>query len=257
MRQLFQNDIVVEKAFLSEAVCQKWTHTIFENPQIFGTDVEPQYGQMAAFYGMIEAGLNESYFRFAKKHNRFLLQHFPEVKDIISFAGETILSHSGLKPHALPIVPRDQQYFQIAGFNLQLASWHLYNIHIDTEGLIQYPASIFSAQTRAYTCLVSVKRTAQHTVKRGGDLDIWREHVLADQMDSFYKTNGFDARTKDNRVKHAYEEGTLILFDSFMPHVVLPFKVKKKQDRRISFVVHFNYRKTTAKNPFPHLEYWY
>jgi hypothetical protein len=257
MRQLFQNDIIFEKAFLSEAVCKKWTHTIFENPQIFGTDVEPQYGQMAAFYGMIEAGLNESYYRFAAKHNRFLLKHFPEVQDIIRYAGEKILIHSGLKPQALPIVPRDQQYFQIAGFNLQLASWDLYNIHTDTEGLIQYPASIFSKQTRAYTCLVSIKRTAQHTVKRGGDLDIWREHVLADQMDTFYKTNGFDAHSKNNRVKHAYEEGSLILFDSFMPHVVLPFKVKKKQDRRISFVVHFNYRKTTEKNPFPHLEYWY
>ena len=48
-----------------------------------------------------------------------------------------------------------------------------------------------------------------------------------------------------------------MIFDSFMPHVVLPFKVKKKADRRISLVMHFNYRKHTQRNPFPHLEYWY
>ena len=48
----------------------------------------------------------------------------------------------------------------------------------------------------------------------------------------------------------------LVIFDSFMPHVVLPFKVKKKADRRISLVMHFNYRKHTQRNPFPHLEYW-
>jgi hypothetical protein len=51
--------------------------------------------------------------------------------------------------------------------------------------------------------------------------------------------------------------GKLVIFDSFMPHVVLPFKVKKKADRRISLVIHFNYRKHTLRNPFPHLEYWY
>ena len=257
MNKLFQNDIIFEKGFLSADVCKKWESTIFENLQTFGTDVEPKYGQMAAFYGMVEAGLNESYFRFAAKHNRFLLKHFPEVKDIIAYAGERILTHSGLPAQALPVVPRDMQYFQIAGFNLQLASWSLYNIHTDTEGLIQYPESIFSPQTRAYSCIISIKRTAQHTLKRGGDLDIWRERVLADQLDKFYKPNGYEARSKDNRVKVAYEEGNLILFDSFMPHLVLPFKVKKKQDRRISFVVHFNYRKTTEKNPYPHLEYWY
>jgi hypothetical protein len=42
-----------------------------------------------------------------------------------------------------------------------------------------------------------------------------------------------------------------------MPHGVLPFKVRKKEDRRITFLVHFNYRKHTERNPFPHLEYWY
>jgi hypothetical protein len=42
-----------------------------------------------------------------------------------------------------------------------------------------------------------------------------------------------------------------------MPHGVLPFKVHKKEDRRITFLVHFNYRKHTERNPFPHLEYWY
>jgi hypothetical protein len=54
-----------------------------------------------------------------------------------------------------------------------------------------------------------------------------------------------------------YTVGNMVLFDSFMPHVVIPFKIKKKDDRRISFVVHFNYRKHTERNPFPHLEYWY
>jgi hypothetical protein len=39
--------------------------------------------------------------------------------------------------------------------------------------------------------------------------------------------------------------------------VVLPFKVKKKEDRRISMVVHFNYRHRTDINPYPHLEFWY
>mgnify|MGYP000114630903 CR=1 FL=1 len=54
-----------------------------------------------------------------------------------------------------------------------------------------------------------------------------------------------------------YTPGNMVLFDSFMPHLVRPFKVRKKADRRITLVVHFNYRKHTERNPFPHLEYWY
>ena len=77
---------------------------------------------------------------------------------------------------------------------------------------MQYPESIFNIKTRAYSCIIYIKRKAQ------------------------YKENNAD---------------------SFMPHGVLPLKVRKKQDRRITFLVHFNYRKHTERNPFPHLEYWY
>lgn len=257
MPRLFQNDFIVEEGFLQPEVCRQWARTIFQNPTIFGPDVAPQYGQMAAFYGMIEAGLNESYFRYAAKHNAFLTQHFPEIKEIIAYAGQRILTHSGLSSDALPVMPRDAQYFLMAGFNLQLASWKLYNIHTDTEGLLLYPDSIFKPETRAYSCVISIHRTAQHTQKRGGDLDIWRERYLAHELEHFYKADGVHARSKANRVKIPYHEGNLILFDSFMPHVVLPFKVKTKADRRISMVVHFNYRDRTEKNPFPHLEFWY
>jgi hypothetical protein len=65
------------------------------------------------------------------------------------------------------------------------------------------------------------------------------------------------AHSNAKRIKIPYNEGNLIVFDSFMPHVVLPFKVKKKEDRRISMVVHFNYRDRTDINPYPHLEFWY
>ena len=229
MKQLFQNDFIFEEGFLQPQVCQQWAQTIFEHPNIFGPDVDPHYGQMAAFYGMIEAGLNESYFRYAAQHNRFLKKHFPGIEDIIAYAGQKILTHSGLAADALPIVPRDAKYFLMAGFNLQLATWKLYNIHTDTEGLIQYPDSIFNADTRAYSCVVSVQRTAQHTEKRGGDLDIWQERYLAHELDHFYKSDGVHAHSKAKRNKIPYDEGNLILFDSFMPHVVLPFKVKKRK----------------------------
>ncbi len=43
----------------------------------------------------------------------------------------------------------------------------------------------------------------------------------------------------------------------FMPYVVRLFHVRSKADRRISFVMHFNYRSPTERNPFPHLEYGY
>jgi len=257
MKQLFQNDFIFEEGFLQPQVCQQWAQTIFAYPKIFGPDVDPHYGQMAAFYGMIEAGLNESYFRYAAKHNRFLKKHFPGIEDIIAYAGQKILTHSGLAADALPIVPRDAKYFLMTGFNLQLATWNLYNIHTDTEGLIQYPESIFKSDTRAYSCVISIQRTAQHTEKRGGDLDIWRERYLAHELDRFYKSDGVHAHSKANRIKIPYNEGNLIVFDSFMPHVVLPFKVKKKEDRRISMVVHFNYRHRTDINPYPHLEFWY
>ncbi len=187
MKQLFQNDFILEEGFLPSKICRDWAKTIFQHPKILGPDVAPHYGQMAAFYGMIEAGLNESYFRYAAQHNQFLTRHFPEVQDIIAYAGQTILSHSGLAPDALPVVPRDAQYFLMAGFNLQLATWKLYNIHTDTEGLIQYPESIFNTDTRAYSCVISIQRTAQHTEQRGGDLDIWRERYLAHELDGFYK----------------------------------------------------------------------
>ena len=257
MKKLFTNDYIIQEKFLSEDLCKRWEKKILSNLDIFGADVEPLYGQFAAYYGMIEAGLNESYYRFAEKHNKYLLKEFPEVADIISKAGRLILTHSGLKPDALPVVPRDKKYFQMGGFNLQLRSWNLYNIHTDTEGLLQYPASIFEEKTRAYSCVVSIKRTEQHVHHRGGDLDIWRQRVLAHELDDFYKRDGFSAKSKKLREKVPYEVGNMVLFDSFMPHVVVPFKVKKKDDRRISFVVHFNYRAKTERNPFAHLEYWY
>lgn len=257
MKKLFTNDYIIQENFLSEDLCKRWEKKILSNLDIFGADVEPLYGQFAAYYGMIEAGLNESYYRFAEKNNKYLLQEFPEVAEVISQAGRLILTHSGLKPDALPVVPRDKKYFQIGGFNLQLRSWNLYNIHTDTEGLLQYPASIFEEKTRAYSCVVSIKRTDQHVHRRGGDLDIWRQRVLAHELDGFYKRDGFSAKSNKLREKVPYKVGNMVLFDSFMPHVVIPFKVKKKDDRRISLVVHFNFRARTETNPFPHLEYWY
>ena len=257
MKKLFTNQLFVEPNFLSPALCQRWEDKILGNLETFGTDVEPEYGQMAAFYGMLESGLNESYYRYAEKHNRFLLKNFPEIRNVISRAGALILEKSGLAHDDLPIVPRDRKYFLIAGFNLQLNSWKIYNIHTDTEGLILYPASIFDKKTRAYSCVVSIKRSGQYINHRGGELDIWKERYLADQLESFYKADQIEARSKKAREKVDYSPGTMVLFDSFMPHVVLPFKVWKNADKRITLVVHFNYRKYTERNPFPHLEYWY
>ena len=174
MKKLFTNEYLVKKEFLSTALCQRWEKKIFDNLDIFGSDVEPQYGQLAAYYGMIESGLNESYYRFADKHNKYLRKEFPEIEEIIEAVAALILDLSGLPPGALPIVPRDKKYFLMAGFNLQLRSWHLYNIHTDTEGLLLYPESIFKKSTRAYSCVISIKRTAQYVNDRGGDLDIWQ-----------------------------------------------------------------------------------
>jgi hypothetical protein len=257
MKKLFTNQVFIENNFLSPAIRTRWGKMVFDNLATFAPDMEPKYGQMAAYYGMIEAGLNESYYRFADKHNKFLFKNFPEIKHTIQYLGDYILQKSGLPTGALPIVPRDKKYFLMAGFKIQLCSFNLYNIHIDTEGLIQDPESIFNANTRAYSCIISIKRTAQHENDSGGDLDIWRERYLAHQMDDFYKKDGVRARSKENRHRVSYEAGKLIVFDSFMPHVVLPFKVRKKEDRRITFLVHFNFRKHTERNPFPHLEYCY
>lgn len=257
MRKLFVNDYVVKKGFLSPELCRRWEKKIFDNLERFGPDVEPEYGQMAAYYGMIESGLNESYYRYAAAHNKYLLKEFPELKEILATLGAMILQHSGLKPGALPVVPRDPKYFLYCGFNLQLKSWNLYNIHTDTEGLLLYPESIFKQTTRAYSCVISIKRSAQYTKDRGGDLDLWHERYLAHELDDFYKADGYSARSLKQRRKIPYDVGNLVLFDSFMPHVVIPFQVRKNDDRRISFVMHFNYRKHTERNPFPHLEYWY
>ncbi|MFZ2738612.1 MAG: hypothetical protein WBI20_13160 [Burkholderiaceae bacterium] len=257
MKKLFTNDYFVKKGFLGTDLCERWEKKIVGNLEIFGPDVEPQYGQMAAYYGMIESGLNESYYRFAEQHNKYLLKEFPEVKGIIKTLGELILERSGLQPDALPVVPRDKKYFLMAGFNLQLKTWTLYNIHTDTEGLLQYPEAIFNKDTRAYSCVISIKRTAQYVKERGGDLDIWQERYLAHELDDFYKSDGYAAKSLKNRKKIPYDAGNLVVFDSFMPHVVIPFDINKKSDQRISFVIHFNYRKHTERNPFPHLEYWY
>lgn len=257
MKKLFTKQLFVEPNFLHPTVCQRWEEKIWSNLEIFGPDVDPTYGQMAAFYGMLEAGLNESYYRFAEQHNRFLVKNFPEVRSVIARAGAMILEKSGLPPNALPIVPRDRKYFLMAGFNLQLQDWMIYNVHTDTEGLLLYPASIFDANTRAYSCVVSIKRTAQHTNNRGGELDVWTERYLADELELFYKPDRIHARSLKSRVKVDYSPGTMVLFDSFMPHVVRPFKVRTKRDKRITLVIHFCYRKQTQRNPFAHLEYWY
>ena len=90
MKKLFTNDYVVWESYLSAEVCARWEKKIFDNLDIFGSDVEPAYGQMAAYYGMIEAGLNESYYRFADRHNKYLLKEFPEAAGIIADAGRLI-----------------------------------------------------------------------------------------------------------------------------------------------------------------------
>lgn len=257
MKKLFTKQLFVTPNFLNPDVCQRWEEKIWSNLEIFGPDVEPAYGQMAAFYGMLEAGLNESYYRFAEQHNRFLVKNFPEVRSVIARAGAMILEKSGLPPNALPIVPRDRKYFLMAGFNLQLQDWTIYNVHTDTEGLLLYPASIFDTNTRAYSCIVSIKRSAQHTNNRGGELDVWTDRYLADELELFYKPDRIHARSLHSRVKVDYSTGTMVLFDSFMPHVVRPFKVRTTRDRRITLVIHFCYRKQTQRNPFAHLEYWY
>lgn len=257
MKKLFTNDVIIEKQFLGPDVCKEWEKTILSNLKVFGSDVEPSYGDLAAYYGMIEAGLNESYYRYADSHNKLLGKMFPQIDSIIQRIGMQIFTKSKLPTNALPIVPRDAKYFLKAGFNIQLATWDMYNIHTDTEGLIQYPESIFNKNTRAYSAVISIKRTSQYTKQCGGDLDVWKERYTADELDAFYKADGCTAHSIKNRIHIPYEVGTLALFDSFMPHVVIPFEVNKKDDRRITFVVHFNYRDRTEKNPFPHLEYWY
>jgi hypothetical protein len=40
-----------------------------------------------------------------------------------------------------------------------------------------------------------------------------------------------------------------------MLHLVLPFKMKKKDDPRISFVLRFNDRKPKERKPIAHLEH--
>ena len=102
--------------------------------------------------------MNESYYRFAKKHNHFLLKNFPQVKDLIRQMGERILEKSGLPANAIPVIPRDKKYFLVAGFKIQSKSFNMYKIHIDTEGLLQSPGSIFNLNTRAYSCIVSIKK---------------------------------------------------------------------------------------------------
>ena len=58
MKKLFTNDYIIVDNYLSDEVCQRWEKKILSHLDIFGADVEPAYGQMAAYYGMIEAGLN-------------------------------------------------------------------------------------------------------------------------------------------------------------------------------------------------------
>ena len=70
--------------------------------------------------------MNESYYRYAEKHNKYLQKEFAEIKTIVKTIGAMILQHSGLPPDSLPLVPRDKKYFLMAGFNLQIKSWALY-----------------------------------------------------------------------------------------------------------------------------------
>lgn len=259
MKQLFTNDLIIKEGFFAKSVCNDIEKKLLSNPEVFGCDTEPTYGSMAPFYGMIEAGLNESYFRYAKEHNALLMSNFPYLYDEIIKIGKEILRKSELPVNALPIVPRDKEYFLIGGFNIQKRSWLFYNAHTDTEGLIATPKAIFDPDTRAYSAVVSIKRTAQHTVNNGGDLTVWKVRLLADELDDFYKKDGFKVKKEYNPYANTipYEVGNLVIFDSFMPHVVELFKVKEEKDYRISFVVHFNYRERTEVNPFPHLEFWF
>ena len=48
------------------------------------------------------------------------MKEFPELKGLVEKVGEMILDKSGISRGAIPIVPRDHQYFLIAGFNIQL-----------------------------------------------------------------------------------------------------------------------------------------
>ena len=46
-----------------------------------------------------------------------------EIKNIIKRVGEIILTKSGIPREVIPVVPRDKQYWLIAGVNIQLHDW--------------------------------------------------------------------------------------------------------------------------------------
>lgn len=114
--------------------------------------------------------------------------------------------------------------------------------HIDLEGLAPYPPVMFDRGAAAFSAVLCVAAPA-----RGGDLLIWPEkRYFADTAENL-------PVRKADAVRLSCRAGDLLIFDSFLPHMIDAYEVDDEAPWRVTGVIHFLLR----EEPYPHWEYWF
>jgi hypothetical protein len=206
-----------------------------------------------AYYKMIGSGSLHTYHSQAAENNGMLIHFFPNIQRVIEKLGECLEGPEGGSGYI--VKPRSLEYWGLCGFAVVntpeeagiLAD--LYDsgegIHADYEGLSPYPHMMVDHQTFAYSAIISVAQP-----ERLGGLKIFKKRLLANEFDD---QQADLVSGKIPSVQLTYEPGMATVFDSFLPHAIIPPVFSEAHPERIVLVVHYLYQ----SKPFPHFECWY
>lgn len=224
--------------WVSKEQCSGWLETVILNSDKWETrfDYINAYGN--CWYLDIEAGLLHYYHANAKCTND-LLAGLPGFVDALKSSAKFLVAPDGAT--GLPARARHENlgpYWVEAGVVLMNQGTAGVE-HADYEGLAPYPQMLFDPKTRAYSAVLCLAEA-----ESGGNLRIWKEHVLADQEPEF----------RDSSCEEVtYKAGALVLFDSFCYHQITGSVLSDDHRYRAIGALHFLYRET----PYPHWEYWF
>lgn len=224
--------------YTSPAQCSQWLEIVLNNPDKWETRFDYIHSYGNCWYLDIEIGMLHYYHANAAKTNE-LLSTLPNLVSSLASSSRYLLSADGSSN--LPSRPRHANlgpYWVEAGLILMTGESEG-AIHADYEGLSPYPDKLFDPETRAYSAVLCLA-----TGESGGNLKIWKKHVLANETPP-------DDNSYFEEV--IYKQATLALFDSFCYHQISSSVLTDDHRYRAVAAMHFLYK----EEPYPHWEYWF
>jgi hypothetical protein len=218
--------------------CQRWLSDAQADKGFWLNRFEFINSYGSAWYLDIEAGLLNNYHANAMATNE-RLGKLDGLVERLSSVSASLVAPDGRTN--LPCRPRRENlgpYWSDAGLIVNTRGTEG-QVHADYEGLAPYPAKLFSADTRAYSAVLSLAKP-----KIGGNLKIWlRRHLGNEEPD----LEDFTSQVVD------YSPGALAVFDSFCYHQILGSQLTAETPIRAIAGMHFLY----IDEPFSHWEYWF